>query len=157
MPLHEAIPGARLSAPIPIDAARRFVRQKEPDGNIGVVKPIIPNLPPKPPRFSSVVARGFDGTQVHVEATIVPGQAVPEILPYFIGDKVVLLRDDGLEGDAVKRDGKFHGLLPVSLLDIERARGGDGGHARGIAAAGLQRPGAQASGTAGGCGGWAVR
>ncbi len=123
VPLHEALPGVRLEAPIPLDANRRFIRQRRPDGNAGVIRPVIRNLPEDPPRFSSIVARGFDGTKVTVDAVLAPGQAVPAILPFFIGNEMVLLRDDGLEGDAVARDGKFHGVLPVNLVDIERARG----------------------------------
>jgi hypothetical protein len=123
VPLHEAIPGARLAAPIPIDAQRRFVRQRRPDGNVGAVRPIIPDLPEKPPLFNNVVARGFDGKQVEVEAVLAPGQKVPELLPFFIDDQVILLRDDGMEGDAVAKDGRFHGVLPVDALEMERARG----------------------------------
>jgi hypothetical protein len=123
VPLNEALPGVRLEAPIPLDAARRFVRQRRPDGNVGAVRPIIPNLPEKPPRFSSVIARGFDGTKVSVEAILAPGQVVPEILPFFIGNEMILLRDDGLEGDTAARDGKFHAVLPVNMLAMERTRG----------------------------------
>jgi hypothetical protein len=123
VPLNEALPGVRLQAPIPLDAARRFIRQRRPDGNVGIVRPVIPDLPPEPPRFSSVVARGFDGTKVSVEAVLAPGQVVPQILPFFIGNEMVLLRDDGLEGDTTARDGRFHGVLPVKLEDMERARG----------------------------------
>jgi len=123
VPLHEALPGVRLEAPIPLDANRRFIRQRRPDGNAGIVRPVIPDLPPDPPRFSSVVARGFDGAKVNVEAVLAPGQTVPEILPFFIGHEMVLLRDDGLEGDPTARDGRFYGVLPVRLADLERARG----------------------------------
>ena len=123
VPLREALPGVRLEAPIPIDAARRFIRQRRPDGNVGAVRPIIPNLPENPPRFTSVVARGFDGTKVQVEAILAPGQIVPVILPYFIENDLVLLRDDGLEGDPTPRDGKYHGVLKVDILEMERARG----------------------------------
>lgn len=122
-PLREAVPGATLETPVPPDAQTRFVRLRRPDGRMTDVESILPGLPMKPPAFEKVTLSRYNGRVAQVEAVLPKTEAgkFPLILPYVPGDSLVLLRDDGRDGDAVAADGVYTGAVPVDLRALERA------------------------------------
>ncbi len=120
LPMREAMPEVKFEAELPLAAARRFIRIRRPDGRVEEVVSAAKHLPPAPPAFINPKASGFDGQTVLVEAQLPAGQPTAAQLPYFIGEQLIIFRDDGTNGDKVAGDGSFMGRVPLNLTEVQR-------------------------------------
>ena len=121
IPFRDAMPGAKLEAQVPLEANCRFFRIRRPDGRVLEIQSALNGLPPGVPRLQDISAGGFDGTSALLRASLPEGEKGPSILPFFMDSGIVVMRDDGTEGDITAGDGKFVGRAPVDPNEVKRA------------------------------------
>ncbi len=114
--------GTAKAADVPVDSQARFFRVRERDGTLSQIVPLIPDLPARPPVFDDVTLGAFDGHGVDVKARLKEGETAPPVIPFFVDEKVVILRDDGKNGDDVAGDRVFEGVVPLDLDELNRAK-----------------------------------
>lgn len=119
-PLTEGEVATDKQADLPLNGDHRFFRVRERDGRLGEIVPLIEGLPVDPPRFADVTLGKFDGSKAAVRATLASGQKFPEIIPFFVDEDVVLMHDDGQNGDERAGDGVYAGEVPLSLEEVRR-------------------------------------
>ena len=117
-----ATPAVRQSTTsIPaVDMGARFFRIVE-KGIPGEPQPIVSGDPHKPFRASVVTVRKTDaaGGNCLLEVKLRPGQNAPPLFPLLQDANVLVLRDDGTQGDAKAGDGIYSSGFTIDIDDLK--------------------------------------